>query len=58
MTTTNAQTGYVAVNGLKLYYKIHGSGGHPLVLLHGAAMLIPMLVPFLNAPMPDAKAAA
>lgn len=36
MTTTNAQTGYAAINGLRMYYEIHGSGGHPLVLLHGA----------------------
>jgi pimeloyl-ACP methyl ester carboxylesterase len=36
MTSTNAQTGYASVNGLKMYYEIHGSGGHPLVLLHGA----------------------
>lgn len=28
------QSGYAAVNGLKLYYEIHGSG-EPLVLLHG-----------------------
>lgn len=36
MTNTNVQTGYATVNGLKMYYEIHGSGGHPLVLLHGA----------------------
>lgn len=35
MTTTAAQTGYASVNGLKLYYEIHGTG-QPLVLLHGA----------------------
>ncbi|WP_238161404.1 alpha/beta fold hydrolase [Kribbella antibiotica] len=29
------QTGYAAVNGLELYYEIHGSGGTPLVVLHG-----------------------
>ena len=28
-------TGYAPVNGLKMYYEIHGSG-EPLVLLHGA----------------------
>ncbi|GAB3328215.1 hypothetical protein GCM10027299_30090 [Larkinella ripae] len=28
------KTGYFAVNGLNLYYEIHGSG-QPLVLLHG-----------------------
>lgn len=36
MTTTSAQSGYAAVNGLKMYYEIHGAGGAPLVLLHGA----------------------
>jgi pimeloyl-ACP methyl ester carboxylesterase len=29
-------TGYAPVNGLKMYYEIHGSGGVPLVLIHGA----------------------
>jgi pimeloyl-ACP methyl ester carboxylesterase len=29
-------TGYVKVNGLNMYYERHGSGGVPLVLLHGA----------------------
>jgi pimeloyl-ACP methyl ester carboxylesterase len=32
---TTAKTGYVQVNGLKMYYEIHGEG-QPLVLLHGA----------------------
>jgi len=35
MTNTSAQTGYAAVNGLQMYYEIHGTG-QPLVLLHGA----------------------
>jgi pimeloyl-ACP methyl ester carboxylesterase len=35
MTTTPAQTGYASVNGLRMYYEIHGTG-QPLVLLHGA----------------------
>src|SRR5919205_2610803 len=35
MTTTPAQTGYASVNGLEMYYEIHGAG-QPLVLLHGA----------------------
>ena len=30
------RTGYVEVNGLSMYYERHGSGGVPLVLLHGA----------------------
>jgi pimeloyl-ACP methyl ester carboxylesterase len=32
-------TGYAPVNGLKMYYEIHGSG-EPLVLLHGAFMAV------------------
>ena len=34
-TTEKAQGNYVAVNGLKMYYEIHGEG-RPLILLHGA----------------------
>jgi pimeloyl-ACP methyl ester carboxylesterase len=33
--TAPVRTGYAPVNGLKLYYEIHGEG-QPLVLLHGA----------------------
>jgi pimeloyl-ACP methyl ester carboxylesterase len=33
-------TGYAPVNGLKMYYEIHGSG-EPLVLLHGSFVTIP-----------------
>ena len=29
------QTGFAPVNGLQMYYEIHGSGGTPLLLLHG-----------------------
>ena len=37
----NPTTGYAPVNGLKMYYEIHGSGrGEPLVLLHGSYMTI------------------
>src|SRR5262249_41312825 len=32
-------TGYAPVNGLKMYYEIHGSG-EPVVVLHGAFMAI------------------
>jgi pimeloyl-ACP methyl ester carboxylesterase len=35
MTANAPQTGYAPVNGLQMYYEIHGSG-QPLVLLHGA----------------------
>ncbi|MFN8573050.1 MAG: alpha/beta hydrolase [Gemmatimonadaceae bacterium] len=37
----SAVTGYAPVNGLKMYYEVHGSG-EPVVLLHGAFMTIPM----------------
>jgi pimeloyl-ACP methyl ester carboxylesterase len=29
------ETGYAPVNGLQMYYELHGSGGTPLLLLHG-----------------------
>ncbi|WP_207515396.1 alpha/beta fold hydrolase [Longitalea luteola] len=36
-----ADTGYAAVNGLKMYYEVYGNG-KPIVLLHGSYMNIPM----------------
>jgi pimeloyl-ACP methyl ester carboxylesterase len=40
MNTQHKQTGeYATVNGLKLYYEIHGIG-MPLVLLHGGGSTI------------------
>jgi pimeloyl-ACP methyl ester carboxylesterase len=41
MTTSNAygQGNYAPVNGLQMYYEVHGSG-EPLVMLHGAFMPI------------------
>jgi len=33
---TGYETGYASVNGLKMYYEVHGAGGVPLVLLHGS----------------------
>jgi pimeloyl-ACP methyl ester carboxylesterase len=47
MPSTDAQTGYAPVNGLNLYYEIHGAGA-PLILLHGAYMTIDMLRPLLS----------
>lgn len=32
-------TGYAPVNGLKMYYEVHGNGD-PVVLLHGSFMTI------------------
>jgi pimeloyl-ACP methyl ester carboxylesterase len=39
MASTSPQTGYAEVNGLEMYYEIHGTG-QPLVVLHGAYMTI------------------
>jgi pimeloyl-ACP methyl ester carboxylesterase len=38
--TDNAPGGYAAISGLQLYYEVHGSGGRPLVLLHGGLQTI------------------
>lgn len=37
--TTPPESGYASVNGLNMYYEIHGTG-RPLVLLHGALSAI------------------
>lgn len=42
------QTGYAPVNGLKLYYEVHGDG-EPLVLIHGGVGGIAMFGPNLSA---------
>jgi pimeloyl-ACP methyl ester carboxylesterase len=39
MTEINFQSGYSDVNGLKMYYEIHGQG-KPLVLIHGGGSTI------------------
>ena len=39
-------SGYAPVNGLKLYYEVHGDG-RPLVLLHGAYMTIDSMAPLV-----------
>ncbi|WP_458780386.1 alpha/beta fold hydrolase [Arthrobacter sp. D3-16] len=33
--TASPETGYAPVNGLQMYYELHGAGGTPLLLLHG-----------------------
>jgi len=38
--TGEKKHGYAPVNGLKMYYEIHGAGGTPLVLLHGGGSSI------------------
>jgi pimeloyl-ACP methyl ester carboxylesterase len=52
-STPPARTGYAPVNGLQMYYEIHGSGGTPLLLLHGGLFNIDLqfgpLLPGLSA---------
>jgi pimeloyl-ACP methyl ester carboxylesterase len=45
---TSIETGHAPVNGLQLYYEIHGEGD-PLVLLHGGVVGIMMFGPVLPA---------
>jgi pimeloyl-ACP methyl ester carboxylesterase len=40
-STIPAESGYADVNGVKMYYEVHGKG-KPIVLLHGSFMNIPM----------------
>jgi hypothetical protein len=53
MTQDAPQTGYAPVNGLEMYYEIHGEGGFPLLLLHGGLFNIDLqfgpLLPGLSA---------
>src|ERR671925_1478310 len=52
-TGPQPETGYAPVNGLEMYYEIHGSGGTPLLLLHGGLFNIDLqfgeLIPRLAA---------
>jgi pimeloyl-ACP methyl ester carboxylesterase len=45
--TSIPQTGYAPVNGLSMYYEIHGEG-EPLLLLHGAYMTIDAMSPIVT----------
>jgi uncharacterized protein (TIGR02246 family) len=38
--TMEKKHGHAPVNGLKLYYEVHGTGGTPLLLLHGGGSTI------------------
>ena len=42
MNDTSTRGNYAEVNGLNMYYEIHGTG-QPLVLLHGAYMTIDLM---------------
>lgn len=46
-TSTTAQTGYADVNGLAMYYEIHGAG-QPLILLHGGLGMTSMFGDLLS----------
>jgi pimeloyl-ACP methyl ester carboxylesterase len=48
MTQTDGQSGYATVNGLDMYYEIHGAG-EPLVLVHGGFMTAAMLAELATA---------
>jgi pimeloyl-ACP methyl ester carboxylesterase len=48
MTKTDRQSGYAPVNGLQMYYEIHGSSGVPVVLVHGAFGVIDDWGPILS----------
>jgi pimeloyl-ACP methyl ester carboxylesterase len=39
-TDPSVRAGYAEVNGLRMYYEVHGGGGHPLVLVHGGGSTI------------------
>ena len=47
IANTTPRSGYAPVNGLEMYYEIHGSG-EPLVLLHGAFGAIELWGPILT----------
>ncbi len=53
VTPAGPETGYVPVNGLQMYYELHGDGGTPLLLLHGGLFDIQQqfgaLIPSLSA---------
>ena len=46
---TPIQSGYAPINGLEMYYEIHGSGAVPLLLLHGSMGSLEMFRPLLPA---------
>ena len=51
MGQDSPRTGYAPVNGLQMYYEIHGKGGVPLFLLHGGLFNIDLQFGELIAPL-------
>lgn len=49
MANTEVTSGYAPVNGLQMYYEVHGSGGVPLLLLHGGVVGSVTFAPLLPA---------
>lgn len=52
MTATDHQSGYAPVNGLKMYYELHGApadGQPPLVVLPGGFMTTELMAPLISA---------
>src|SRR3954451_2243461 len=45
-TNTDVTGNYAPVNGVNLYYEVHGSG-RPLILLHGGLGMVGMFAPVL-----------
>ena len=41
-TNMDAAGHYAPVNGVNLYYEVHGSGGTPLILIHGGLGMVGM----------------
>ena len=48
--TTSIDSGYAPVNGLEIYYEIHGEdqGNTPLLVMHGSYMTIDTMLPFIG----------
>jgi pimeloyl-ACP methyl ester carboxylesterase len=55
VTNDAPQTGYAPVNGLQMYYEIHGRGGVPLLLLHGGLFNIDLQFGELLAPLAEKR---
>jgi pimeloyl-ACP methyl ester carboxylesterase len=47
VTISPPTTDYAPINGLQLYYEVHGTGGTPLVILHGSFMTASALQPLI-----------